>query len=240
VKLPTSLSLKPAAAPGDNFDQVRIFSKKGQQIPIINHHCQLLATLSSSLKDQITIFDKKDKPVDLPRLQSVSSIALLRELVDLHTRTAGNVCHVSIKRVRTSLSVSEIRTTTGILRQLKDIQAQIQEHHFTINEWDITSVGWLHDLHPNHMSYKNIANHSNLLMLAAIRSSFPPETKIPFHRLSNCTPKYHADGHDDMQTKAIQISCSRSASKQLHKLLVKAYAGNPIYVPWTARGTNPT
>jgi hypothetical protein len=143
-------------------------------------------------------------------------------------------------KVRTSLSLYEIRTTVGIMRQLKDMQAFIQEHHFTAEEWDISSVGWFHDLHPNHMCYDSIIAHTNALMTAAIKTDFPPKTKIPFYRLSNCTPKYQADGQEDMRTKAIQITCPRSASKQLHKLLVKAFATNPIYVPWTARRTNPT
>jgi hypothetical protein len=117
------------------------------------------------------------------------------------------------------------------MRQLKEMQAFTQEHHFTIKEWDIASVGWFHDLHPNRMCYNMIVNHSNTLMANAIKTSFPPKTQIPFYKLSNCTPKYQAEGHDDMRTKAIQITCIQSSSKQLHKLLVKAYADNTIYVP---------
>jgi hypothetical protein len=231
---------------GQNAQPVREFLvkfeylQKGQQIPIINNHCQLLASLLSSLKDQITIYDKFDKIVDIPRLQTIASVALFRDLVDIHTRTANQVRHIIIMKVRTSLSLYEIRTSTGIMKQLKDMQAFIQEHHFTIDEWDISSVGWFHDLHPNHMCYDSIIAHTNTLMTAAIKTDFPPNTKIPFYRLSNCTPKYQGDGHEDMRTKAIQLTCARSASKQLHKLLVKAFATNPIYVPWTARRTNST
>jgi hypothetical protein len=192
------------------------------------------------LKDQITIYDKNDKAIDITGLRTISPVALFRELVDIHTRTANQVRHVIIMKVRTSLSLYEIRTTSSIMRQLKEMQAFIQEHHFTIDEWDIASVGWFHNLHPSHMSYDMIVDHSNTLMTIAIKTSFPPKTKIPFYKLSNCTPKYQAEGHDDMRTKAIQITCARSASKQLHKLLVKAFAENTIYVPWTACRTNPT
>jgi hypothetical protein len=236
----TTNTAGPNAQPVREFLIKFEYLQKGQQIPIINNHCQLLASLLSTLKDQITIYDKNDKAVDIPRLQTITSVALFREFVDIHTRTANQVRHVIIMKVRTSLSLYEIRTTSGIMRQLKDMQAFIQEHHFTIDEWDIASVGWFHDLHPNHMCYDMIVNHSNKLMATAIKTSFPPKTQIPFYKLSNCTPKYQADGQDDMRTKAIQITCARSASKQLHKLLVKAYADNTIYVPWTARRTNPT
>jgi hypothetical protein len=111
-------------------------------------------------------------------------------------------------KVRTSLSLYEIRTTSGIMRQLKEMQAFIQEHHFTIDEWDIASVGWFHDLHPNHMSYDMIVDHSNTLMSIAIKNSFPPKTKIPFYKLSNCTPKYQAEGHnpDHMRPQCLQTT----------------------------------
>jgi hypothetical protein len=207
---------------GQNAQSVREFLlkfeylQKSQQSPILNNHCQLLASLLASLKDQITIYDKSDKIVDIPRLQTIASVALFRDLADIHTRTANQVRHTIIMKIRTSLSVYEIRTTVGIKKQLKDMQAFIKEHHFTIDEWDISSVGWFHNLHPNHMCYDSIIAHTDALMIAAIKTDFPSKIKIPFYRLSNCTPKYQADRQDDMRTKAIQLTCARSASKQLH------------------------
>jgi hypothetical protein len=96
---------KTANTAGQNAQPVREFLvkfeylQKGQQIPILNNHCQLLASLLSSLKDQITIYDKSDKIVDIPRLQTIASVALFRDLVDIHTRTANQVRHIIIMKV---------------------------------------------------------------------------------------------------------------------------------------------
>jgi hypothetical protein len=43
-----------------------------------------------------------------------------------------------------------------------------------------------------------------------------------------------------MRTKAIQISCPRSSSKALSKILFQALAKNPIFIPWTMRYNNVT
>jgi hypothetical protein len=85
---------KTANVAGKNDQPVREFLlrfeylQKGKQpIPIINHHRQLLTSILNAHKDQVTIFDKNNKPIDQARINSITSIALLRDLVDINTRT---------------------------------------------------------------------------------------------------------------------------------------------------------
>ena len=93
-----------------------------------------------------------------------------------------------------------------------------------------------HRMHPSHMSYALIKTHIQQL----IKTISPASTIIPQFELSNATAKFQEPGQNEMRTRAIQISCDRKYSKVLHKLLIKAFHENPIYVPWDTRRRDPT
>ena len=206
-----------------------------QSVPILQYHRQLLTSIIYAHGDNVTIYDKNDKPIDQTRINALTSIALLRELADIHTRDGKVARHIIIMRLRSSVSLHDIRNTTVFMTHLKNMNAYVQEHPFPINEWDISSVGWFRDMHPNHMSYSLIKNH----IMTLVKTKCLPSTTIPQFELSNATAKYHEPGQTEMRTRVIQISCDRKSSKILHKLLIKAFADNPIYVPWDARRQDP-
>ena len=217
------------------------YVQKDKAVAILLHHRQLLTSILHALKDQITIYDKHNKPIDQSRINAITSLVLLREMVDINTRNGPQgVRHIIIMKFRTSLTLYDIRSTAGIDHKLKQMNAYMQEHAFQIDQWDIASVGWFQQLHPNHMSYPMIAAHIDKLMKAVLKTHFPPKTTIPPYKLSNCTPKFNEPGKEEMRTKAIQVICERKHTKILHKLIVKAFAKTPIYVPWNARRTDPS
>jgi hypothetical protein len=220
------------------FDHVQ----KSARVNIMNNQRQILTSILNAYKDEVTIFDKNNKPIDQTRINSITSIAHLRDLVDINTRTSGigkntKVRHIIIMKLRTSLSAYDLRTTAGISHQMHQLGIYIQEHEYPITDWDVVSVGWFYNLHPNHMSYDMIVAHTTVLIKAALKTHFPPKTEVPLFKLSNCSPQYEKE---EMKTKAIQISCARRSSKLLRRMLTKAYTTNPIFVPWDAKREDPT
>ena len=205
-------------------------------VPILLYHRQLLTSIIYAHGDNVTIFDKNDRRIDQTRINSLTSIALLRELADIHTRDGKVARHIIIMRFRSSVSLHTIRNTTVFMTHLKNMNAYVQEHSFSVTEWDISSVGWFRNMHPNHMSYELIKTHIQTLM----KTTSPASTVVPHFELSNATAKFQEPGQNEMRTRAIQISCDRKSSKIIHKLLIKAFATNPIYVPWDARRQDPT
>ena len=206
-----------------------------QSVPILQYHRQLLTSIIYAHGDNVTIFDKNDRPIDQPRINAITSIALLRELADIHTRDGKAVRHVIIMRLRSTISLFDIRSTTVFMTHLKNLNAYVQEHPVSIQEWDISSVGWFRDMHPNHMSYELIKSHIQSLA----KKNCPAGMVLPQFELSNATAKYLEPGTNEMRTRVIQISCDRKSSKILHKILIKAFSENPIYVPWDARRLDP-
>jgi hypothetical protein len=140
------------------------YLQKGKQpVPIISHHRQLLTSILNH-EDQVTIYNKANKPVDQARINSITSIAHLRDLVDINNCTDDNVRHILIMKIRTSFTVNELQTSTGVMHQSKTMEAYIQERFFGIFECDIASLGWFRELHPNHRSYNMIVDHCNGLI----------------------------------------------------------------------------
>ena len=133
------------------FEYVQKISNK--PVPILQYHRQLLTSIIYAHGDQVTIFDENNRPIDQSRINTLTSIASLRELADIHTRDGKVVRHIVIMNLRSSLSLHDIRNTTVFMTHLKNMNAYVQEHAFPIAEWDISSVGWFHDMHANHMSY---------------------------------------------------------------------------------------
>ena len=216
------------------FEYVQKVSNKA--VPILQYHGQLLTSIIYAHGDSVTVFDKNDKPIDQSQINALTSIAHLRELAEIHTRDGKAVRHIIIMRLRSPISLHDIRNTTVFMTHLKNMNAYVQEHAFPIAEWDISSVGWFWDMHPNHMSYALIKTHIQML----VKTKCPPKTVLPQFELSNATAKFQEPGQQEMRTRVIQISCDRKSSKILHKLLIKAFADNPIYVPWDARRQDPT
>ena len=233
ANIPTSKG-QPVREFNVKFEYVQKISNK--PVPILQYHRQLLTSIIYAHGDQVTIFDKNNKPVDQSRINTLTSIASLRELADIHTRDGKVVRHVVIMNIRSSLSVHDIRNTTVFMTHLKNMNAYVQEHAFPITEWDISSVGWFRNMHPNHMSYTLIKSH----IASLVKSKCPSSSMLPHFELSNATAKYQEPGQIEMRTRVIQISCDRKSSKTLHKILIKAFNDNPIYVPWDARRQDPT
>ena len=110
------------------FEYVQKLSN--QSVPILQYHRQLLTSIIYAHGDNVTIFDKR--PIDQARINVLTSIALLCELADIHTRDGKVVRHVIIMRLRSTVSLFDIRNTTVFMTHLKNMNAYVQEHPFPI------------------------------------------------------------------------------------------------------------
>ena len=89
-----------------------------QAVPILQYHRQLLTSIIYAHGDNVTVFDKNDRSIDQSRINVLTSIAQLCELADIHTRDGKVVRHIIIMRLRTSVSLHDIRNTTVFMTHL--------------------------------------------------------------------------------------------------------------------------
>ena len=207
-------------------------------VPVPPHHVKLLTTILQTYGNQVTFFDKHDLPIEQPRLLAITSVASHKALFDTHSKAGNNnrkTRHTIIMKIRTSVSLYDIKNTESVRIQLKTLNIFIRQHYFPIDVHDIAGLGWFHTTHPSQMTYKTIKANIDL----AIRTAVGDTVTIPQYHLSNCSPDFSDDNGLSMKTKAVQILMARSDQKLLDSLLKKAYANNPIYVPWRLKHSNP-
>jgi hypothetical protein len=190
-----------------------IQTNKNVPVHVLQSHSVTLNTILLEHSNHVTIYDKNNKTIDRIRVAALSSLAQLR-----------------------ARTFAELKKTTLMETNLKANNAYMSEHKFGITKWDISSIGWFRNLHPNLMSHDLIKSY----LADKVKKNCPKKTTIPNYQLLNTSPWHKEEGAHDMRTKAIQISCPRSSSKALSKILFHALANNPIFIPWTMRYNNVT
>jgi hypothetical protein len=206
-------------------------TNKNVPVHVLQSHSVILNTILLEHPNHVTIYDKNNKTIDRTRVAALSSLAQLHDLCDLNTRQTDKARHVIIMAIRTARTFAELKKTTLMETNLKANNAYMSEHKFGITEWDILSIGWFRNLHPNSMSHDVIKSY----LPDEVKKNCPKKTTIPTYQLLNTSPWHKEEGAPDMRTKAIQISCPHSSSKSLSKILLQALAKNPIFIPWTMR-----
>jgi hypothetical protein len=202
------------------------YVQKDKNVPVHVLHCHstILNTILLEQSDHVTIYDKNNRPVDRARVAALSSLANLRELCDLQTRQKDKARHVIVMAIRTARPFAEIKKTTLMETNLKANHAYISEHKFAITEWDISSVGWFRNLHPNLMSFDLIKEY----IADEAKKNCRKKTTIPPYQLLITSPWHKEEGSPDMRTKAIQISCPRASSKDLCKFFLPPWQTIPF------------
>jgi hypothetical protein len=206
-------------------------TNKNVPVHVLQSHSVILNTILLEHPNHVTIYDKNNKTIDRTRVAALSSLAQLRDLCDLNTRQNDKARHVIVMAIRTAHTFAELKKTTLMETNLKANNTYMSEHKFGITEWDISSIGWFRNLHPNLMSHELIKSY----LADEVKKNCPKKTTIPTYQLLNTSPWYKEEGAPNMRTKAIQISCPRSSSKALRKILFQALANNPIFILWTMR-----
>jgi hypothetical protein len=154
----------------------------------------------------------------------------------VNTCQNGKARHVIVMPLCTAKSFNKIKNTTLVTTKLKQFNAYIAEHKFGITEWDITSLGWLRNLHPSLMSYNLVKNY----IMDKVKANCPKKTRIPPYQFLNTSLWFKEPGSLNMRAKAMQISTTCQHSRALHKILITALAKNPIYIPWSMKQENTT
>ena len=207
-------------------------------VPVPPHHVKLLTTILQTYGSQVTFFDKHDLPIEQPRLTTINSVATHKALFDTYSKAGLNnrkTRHTIIMKIRTSVTLYDIKNTESVRIQLKTLNIFLRQHHFPIDVHDIASLGWFHSIHPSQMTYKSI----QAMIDKNIRAVMGDEVVIPQYHLSNCSPDFTDENGVAMKTKAVQILMARSDQRVLDSLLKKGFASNPIYVPWRTKHSNP-
>lgn len=139
-----------------------------------------------------------------------------------------------IHRIRTSVTLSEIKNIPKVYRLLRDNNCFLTEHRWTEDIWDTTQLGFVMGLDPQ---FYDVASATEKLR-QEIQSKLPARTKIPKFQLAFTTPQIKHRGKT-IKTKAYAIETSKMDSMELLKTLKRAYSDTHEFVPFQLRSKHP-
>ncbi|KAI2509638.1 hypothetical protein MHU86_4758 [Fragilaria crotonensis] len=179
-------------------------------------HLHWLQAVQEAFGDDIQIMTNKGKP--LPKVDTVRWTERQHMLhFDVHHQAPGvknssgspsiqhrhassnQRCHSSfiVHRVRTMVSLQEVKNTVKIYNLLREHKCYLTEHRWSEDIWDTTQLGFLLGLNPQ---YYDIPQAQEKVM-QDLKKNLPPRTKIPKFHMAFITP-HIAVKNSVLKTKA--------------------------------------
>ena len=149
-------------------------------------------------------------------------------------RTTKYVSH----RIRTSLSMADIKSNERVKKLLLDHNFYVNFHRWDETEWDIVQLGFFFGLDPTFLNVDQATSTITADLQAAIAAKTTPRPKMPKFKLVFGSPKITIK-NKAVRTKAYAIESQRSTSGELIKLLKEAYKTTGSFVAYQMRQRSP-
>ena len=119
-----------------------------------------------------------------------------------------------IHRIRTSVSLQEIKNVPKIYDLLRENSCFMTEHRWTEDVWDTTQLGFLLGLDPQFYDIPSATEK----VRKELKAKQPPCTKVPKFQLAFTTPQV-CFRETNVKTKAYAIETTKTDSMEMMKLL---------------------
>jgi hypothetical protein len=220
--------------------------------PVLHYH--FIAAVQDAFGDQIQVLDNNNRKVGKIDVISFdiksqkhsfkwynnsakkrSGFAPPVESTPNDRRTTKYVSH----RIRTSLSMADIKSNERIKRLLIDHNFYVNFHRWDETEWDIAQLGFFFGLDPTFLNVDQATSKVTATLQAAIAAKASPRPKMPKFKLVFGSPKITAPNNRTARTKAYAIECPRALSKELIDMLKEAYKTTGSFIAYNMRQRNP-
>jgi hypothetical protein len=221
--------------------------------PVLHYH--FIAAVQDAFGDTIQFIDNKNRVVnkiDVVRFdikvqknlfkwysgssnKQTGTMAQPPDAVNPNDRhTTKYVSH----RIRTSLSMAEIKSNERVKKLLIDHNFYVNFHRWDETEWDIVQLGFFFGLDPTFLNVDQATSTITADLQAAIAAKPTPRPKMPKFKLVFGSPKITIK-NKAVRTKAYAIESQRSTSGELIKLLKEAYKTTGSFVAYQMRQRSP-
>jgi hypothetical protein len=218
-------------------------------------HYHFIAAVQDAFGDTIQVLDNKNRVVnkiDVVRFdinaqknsfkwysgssnKPTGSMAQTPDAVNPNDRRATKyVSH----RIRTSLSMADIKSNERVKKLLLDHNFYVNFHRWDETEWDIVQLGFFFGLDPTFLNVDQATSIITADLQAAIAAKTTPRPKMPKFKLVFGSPKITIK-NKAVRTKAYAIESQRSTSGELIKLLKEAYKTTGSFVAYQMRQRSP-
>jgi hypothetical protein len=147
-----------------------------------------------------------------------------------HRNTTSYIVH----RIRTSVTLSNIKAESAVFKLMKDHNFYVNEHRWSETDWETTQLGFLYGIDPQFYDINQATNK----VTKALKLSLP-RTKVPKFKLVYCSPKIRKGNGRTVRTKAYAIETQRTDREELTKQLKLAYKDEGTFVQFKMRTNHP-
>ena len=132
-----------------------------------------------------------------------------------------------VHRVRSSVSLKEIKSTPKIYELLKNHKCYLNEHRWTEDVWDTVQLGFFQGMNPQFYSAEKV---SSMISTEIKIKKAVPKTKIPKFQIAFCSPQTMIH-NAQLRTKAYSIETEKSTSMEMLKILKQTYHETTEFIP---------
>jgi hypothetical protein len=220
--------------------------------PVLHYH--FIAAVQDAFGDSIQILDNKNRVVNKIDLVHFNISAQkstfkwysgsstkptdMSKTSDTTLPTDRRSTKYVLHRIRTSLSMSEIKSNERVKKLLLDHNFYVNFHRWDETEWDIVQLGFFFGLDPSFLNVDQATSKITADLQAAIAAKSTPRPKLPKFKLVFGSPKITVK-NKAVRTKAYAIESQRSTSSDMIKLLKEAYQTTGSFIAYQMRQRSP-
>ena len=213
--------------------------------PVLHYH--FIAAVQDAFRDSIQFTDNKNRVVnkiDLVRSNINNQKNSFTWYSDSSTKRIGmtqipdaanpndrRTTKCVSRRIRSSLSMSDLKANERIKELLIDHNFYVNFHRWDETEWDIVQLGFFFGLDPTFLTVDQATSKITADLQAAIATKASPRHKMPKFKLVLGSPKITIK-NKAVRPKAYAIESHRSTNGELIKLLKEAYQTTRSFIAY--------
>jgi hypothetical protein len=196
---------------------------------------KLLAELLMSYPSEVQLIDAKQREWTYdPQIQedrfSQEFEGVSIQLHPMRNKQQKLIKWVSITRFLTTKDLQDWKDNDYFYSQVLEAKAYMFPHPFKIDEWDISSIGFIRDTHVAHIT----ADHLFTTLQNIIKKQ---EKESPLFQL---IPQRITNHDKSATTRAYTVQCPKQDAKQLIHLLTHGdFRMQPMFIPFRYKTTQP-
>jgi hypothetical protein len=140
-----------------------------------------------------------------------------------------------VHRIRTSLSLRDIKRIPAVSQLLREHKVYLTEHRWSETVWNTTQLGFVIGLDPQFYDPEQAMSRVTQDLLKNVTG----KSKIPLFRMAFCSPSMTTKDGRNLRTKAYAIETEKSSSMELLRIVKLAYKDNGKFVPFQMRSKFP-
>jgi hypothetical protein len=195
-------------------------------------HMLVLKALGTAFDStELEIYDNKNRKLSLEACKAMENIQHYESHFKLHQ---GNGRHYVIFRVSSTIRFQGIKRESDVLRNLKKTGCYMKRHHWSQDQWDIVTLGFLTEMDPGRHQPDEV--RAQILELAKAKEC---ET-TPGSRFKLVPQRFkvrHNGTH--CNADAFGVQCMRIDAQSVDTLMKNTYRDSLAYVKNRMRKENP-